>query len=405
MKPIRTLALLALALPAMAATPPAAVVVHHEGRLLDGQDNPVSGALSLTFGIFDGPDQDSASELWSATYPVTVSGGIYAVDLGDTSTGQPPLAASLFTAPRWLSVTIGGTELLPRMRIGATPLALDSDSLGGLPASDYALQKGVDALSDSLVADVSSLQAAIQASHDDAVSEAESYALAQDRQSSAALSAAIQAAQGDAISEAEANAAMLYMPASQVTGGIAAAVTTVEQYASNASHLTSGTMPLGRIPQGPGSGLDADTVDGKHASDLSLLSLLNGAITYTTATYDGATFSSDLIGGVKHCSTGYHVCNGWEWSIIQILGQDLEPQAPGSGAWITGGFNNWDGHLRSLTNGQDWETCPAGEHLTGYPRCCGNEPGWGGYFGRLHCQSDSNNYPIACCRNNLIGGL
>ena len=41
-----------------------------------------------------------------------------------------------------------------------------------------------------------------------------------------------------------------------------------DELSLDASQITSGTLDLARIPQGSGSGLDADTVDGKHYSDL-----------------------------------------------------------------------------------------------------------------------------------------
>ncbi len=163
---------------------------------------------------------------------------------------------------------------------------------------------------------------------------------------------------------------------------------------------TAGPPGEGGPPGPPGTDFDAGPDAGNP-----LVNALSGAITYTNGTFTGAQFSSDLINGTKRCGNATHVCNAWEWSTIQILGQNANPQAANGGAWIAGGFNNIDPHLRSLTNGQDFQTCPVNTHLTAYPRCCNNEPGWNGYFGRMHCQADGTTLAIACCRDNLIGGL
>lgn len=134
-----------LAAPLLATAAQAApIVVTHAGRLLDSNDRPVtSTGLTGTFRVFEALNPPSVSELseWdSGTCTFDVRDGYYAVTLGETCGTN--LTTDLFAGgePRYLEVSIGGTVLRPRMRLGTIPtagLASDALALGGAPAADF----------------------------------------------------------------------------------------------------------------------------------------------------------------------------------------------------------------------------------------------------------------------------
>jgi len=134
----------------------------------------------------------------------------------------------------------------------------------------------------------------------------------------------------------------------------------------------------------------------------SIPSQLAGAIEFTPTKYTGSVFAANVIQGTKMCRATFHVCNAWEYSTISILGQNAVAQGYG---WLVGGFNNQDIHIRALVDGLNSPVCPVNSHLIAYTRCCQNEPGWGGYFGRMHCEPDASIFSVTCCRDNLLGGL
>jgi hypothetical protein len=67
--------------------------------------------------------------------------------------------------------------------------------------------------------------------------------------------------------------------------------------------------------------------------------------------------------------------------------------------WVVGGFPNIDEHMRSLTNGQNLQVCPAGQHLTKYPSIF--QHGAVITPGGLHCAGDNAVMPVWCCRNKI----
>jgi len=92
----------------------------HQGRLLDTVGDPVEGQQTLLIELFTQPTD--GTRVWHETDPVTLQGGYYAVQLGDTS---PLTALNFGTTTYWLQVTpVGGVPILPRTQIGAVPVAL-----------------------------------------------------------------------------------------------------------------------------------------------------------------------------------------------------------------------------------------------------------------------------------------
>ena len=132
-------------LAALAAVPlvssASGVVLSHQGRLFDAADRPVDGTQDFTFALYG--DETATTPLWQATYGgVAVVGGVYSVALGE---GATALDAATLAGAQWLSVSIGGDELLPRLRLGAVAFAADAASLGGRVASDYLTKEDASA--------------------------------------------------------------------------------------------------------------------------------------------------------------------------------------------------------------------------------------------------------------------
>jgi len=100
-----------------------------------------AGQATITFQIFK--EETAGESLWTETQSVQIDpAGHYKVQLGATSPNGLP--ADLFTTgeARWLEVQIAGETPQARILLASVPYALkagDATTLGGLPASAYAL--------------------------------------------------------------------------------------------------------------------------------------------------------------------------------------------------------------------------------------------------------------------------
>lgn len=135
------------------------LVVAHQGRLLDGSDQPVDGQVELRFAVYElpiAPGNQAETPKWTETYTLQATHGFYAVNLGDTYRGtKKTIDATVFAGgDRYLEVAVRGTSLLPRMQIGAAPIALDARRLGGRAPEEYALKTALDDASTQLRAAV-----------------------------------------------------------------------------------------------------------------------------------------------------------------------------------------------------------------------------------------------------------
>ena len=128
---------------AAVSTSAAAVVprlVNFSGKAVD-QGKAITGTTGVTFSIYGG--ETGGSPLWMETQNVQAdSRGNYTVQLGATKTEGLP--QELFTSgeARWLGVRLNGGEEQPRVLLLSVPYALkaaDAQTLGGLPASAFAL--------------------------------------------------------------------------------------------------------------------------------------------------------------------------------------------------------------------------------------------------------------------------
>ncbi|MCX6778721.1 MAG: hypothetical protein NTU97_00625 [Candidatus Magasanikbacteria bacterium] len=135
--------------------------ISFQGKLTDATGNLVTdGVHYLKFSLYDtasiGTCQYTAAGSCGSvtTTPVTVTGGIFSVNLGDTDSGINALPATLFNADAlYLGLTVCSgpntgcdTEMTPRKRVTASPYAFNSKKLDGV---------GINTVSSSLYLPVS----------------------------------------------------------------------------------------------------------------------------------------------------------------------------------------------------------------------------------------------------------
>jgi hypothetical protein len=116
-------------------------LIKFSGTLLDAQDRPMAGPVGVTFALH--AQQTGGAALWMETQNVTPDArGLYNVLLGANSANGVP--AELFASgeARWLEVQVERQAEQPRVLLVSVPYALkakDAETLGGKPASAYAL--------------------------------------------------------------------------------------------------------------------------------------------------------------------------------------------------------------------------------------------------------------------------
>ena len=122
-------------------TPAVPRLVRFSGTARDIQGNPVTGAAGIRFALYT--EQTGGAPLWTETQNVqSRAGGHYTVLLGAAS--PEGLPAELFTSGQahWVGVSVDGQAEQPRVLLVSAPYALkagDAETLGGLPASAFAL--------------------------------------------------------------------------------------------------------------------------------------------------------------------------------------------------------------------------------------------------------------------------
>ncbi len=98
-----------------------------QGRLFDATGNPIVGATSFVFALYDAPT--AGNVLWTETQSITIDGGYFSARLGEVT----PLPAGVFDGTkRYLGVSVNGdTEMTPRQALVSVPYALVSDNVTG----------------------------------------------------------------------------------------------------------------------------------------------------------------------------------------------------------------------------------------------------------------------------------
>ncbi len=118
-------------------------LIKFSGVAKDASGAPRTGSLGLTFSIYQ--EQEGGATLWMETQNVELDGeGHYSVLLGSTQSEGVPLDLFASGDPRWLGVKVElpGEGEQARILLVSVPYALkasDADTLGGKPASAYAL--------------------------------------------------------------------------------------------------------------------------------------------------------------------------------------------------------------------------------------------------------------------------
>lgn len=110
------------------------VLIDYQGFLSTPMGEPISGSLSMSFGLWDNPSD--GHELWRERQTVDSRLGYFTASLGAVT----PLPNDLFWEARWLQVEIEGERLTPRKRINNVPRALnanDAAALNGVPAASF----------------------------------------------------------------------------------------------------------------------------------------------------------------------------------------------------------------------------------------------------------------------------
>ena len=115
-------------------------LVKYSGTLADAAGKPLTGTLGATFSVYAA--QEGGAPLWMENQNIAADAdGGYTVLLG--STKNDGLPAEVFAAgQRWLGVQVQGEAERPRALMTSVPYSLkavDAETLGGLPASAFAL--------------------------------------------------------------------------------------------------------------------------------------------------------------------------------------------------------------------------------------------------------------------------
>ncbi len=125
-------------------------LINYQGKLTDSGGNPLDGVFSMTFRLYDA--NSGGSSLWNETQSVSVTDGIYSIELGSVS----PFPAGLFdNAALYLEIVIGGETLSPRQPLTSTAFAMkaaDADTLDGRHASAF-MNAGGDTMAGDLAVD------------------------------------------------------------------------------------------------------------------------------------------------------------------------------------------------------------------------------------------------------------
>ena len=115
-------------------------LVEFSGTLTDAASAPITRIAGVTFSLYE--TAEGGSPMWVETQNVLAGEhGEYAVLLGSTKNDGIP--AEVFgVGQRWLGVQVQGEAEGPRVLMTSVPYSLkavDAETLGGLPASAYAL--------------------------------------------------------------------------------------------------------------------------------------------------------------------------------------------------------------------------------------------------------------------------
>ncbi len=126
MRSLTALVLLFVCFLAAAATAQLPRIINYQGILTDAGGAAVGdGTYSVTFRLY--AEAEGGTEIWTESQPVTVSKGIFSVNLGAVTPLDLP-----FEAPHWLGISVEGeAELSPRVQLTTSPYSFNSWGVRG----------------------------------------------------------------------------------------------------------------------------------------------------------------------------------------------------------------------------------------------------------------------------------
>jgi len=123
--PVLVAAVLFYASTAFSAVPQ---IINYQGSLSDSGGNPVNATLNMTFSLYDVPS-GAGTTLWQETQSVDVNNGVFNVQLGTDTVGNP-LSPSIFNNPIYLGVQVDSdSEMTPRQRVTSAAFAIRSQTV------------------------------------------------------------------------------------------------------------------------------------------------------------------------------------------------------------------------------------------------------------------------------------
>ncbi len=282
--------------------------ISFQGRLTDGNMAVADGEYRMEFVLYDATENGSV--LWSEVQNVTVKDGVYSVQLGSTvpldvsyfDLGEVYLEVGVCPPGTGVSCDISEMErLAPRLPVTSNAftfkaeeadIAANADLLDGHDSADFVMKNETAAVSTVMLAD-------------DAVTSVKIGAAAVDKRALADMSVTENKLDNDAVTTvkiADGAVTTAKLAGKSVTAenivndavttdkladgavtaekiGVAAVNSqalaslsvTESKIASNAvttSKLADGAVTAAKISGGAGSGIDADLLDGQHASDI-----------------------------------------------------------------------------------------------------------------------------------------
>jgi len=116
-------------------------LIRYTGTLTDLSGKALTGTATVEFAIYQDPSDENP--MWQETQSIELDAeGRYSALLGASRTEGLPTELFSNGQARWLSVHLPGASTQPRTLLVAVPYALkaaDADTLGGFPASAFAL--------------------------------------------------------------------------------------------------------------------------------------------------------------------------------------------------------------------------------------------------------------------------
>lgn len=305
----------------------------YQGRLTQTAGDPVTTPVEVVFTFWSAEvGGDSLGGGFSDTDTVTPdANGVFEATIGDDPGNLMP--ASIFGGSSvWLQVRINGVDLAPRQRIASVGYAVrslhadDADTLAGqLPASfsPYGHSHGAGDITSGIL-DAERIPVTI--ARDD---EILSILLMNDGLGSGLDADLLDGQQASAF----ANAVHLHSAADITSGVIADARVTDALTVSSAGSVDAGAIKIGTVAasridaaiardseilpavlagDGAGSGLDADTVDGKHATQLVVTSVggLSGGTISSGVTVQGNLTATTVVQAGSSPQVGFAVGTG-----------------------------------------------------------------------------------------------